>query len=114
MKEGKIVTNSEKVRAYAEKNHEPNQESIPEFIQQWTDSWGHRQYWRSRTCERSSYGPSGAIFRAPGGKGFVRSAYIHYVPEYNMLELSTVSIDNQVRHKDGEIIRWKWAGLRVF
>lgn len=111
------MTSSEKVKAYVEKclkgkkSRNIIQGVMPEFRQMWRTPKG-MQYWSSKTCKRTYDPAKNSITVRPGRN--VKSAYVHYIPEYDMLEFSIAEINNKTEHTDGERIEWELTEDRVF
>lgn len=108
--EESTMNRSEIVRAYVAANPTPDQNLCPEIIQNWKDSSDTYVYWSNKTGRRTKGTSHPATtdhhYRWPIS-GYYFGFYVKAVPEYNMLEVSNISMKGN-RGLNGEVRDWSY------
>lgn len=107
---GTTMNRSEIVRQYVAAHQTPDQDLCSEIIQNWKDSSGTYIYWSNKIGRRvkgtSHHATDDFHYRWPAS-GYYFGFYIKAVPEYDMLEVSNISMRSS-RGLDGEVRDWTY------
>lgn len=110
-KEETVMNKSEIVRAYVAAHPTPDQDLCPEIIQNWKDSSDSYVYWSNKIGRRTKGTTHSATknyhYRWPVS-GYYFGFYLKAVPEYDMLEVSNISMKGN-RGIDGEARDWTYG-----
>lgn len=105
------------VKQYVKEHPQPIQSLCPECIQYWSTAdgevtWnnvsGRREYGTiSKRCWQKNY-----FVRTPAK--YYNGLYVNYIPELEMMEVSTIMLKVGGRGKDGCPVKWEYDDKRMF